>query len=567
VASVPVNIYRPDSASIGTNTYLVGGGDPSLGAGNRTQKGPKALHPSMRSPLSSYNTTYIYDTLTDTWSSGPNTNVPHSFTGGTAIGNLLLVVTGFDGVSGDTNVVESSLVGGPCGSPTPTPTASPTCTAGGSPGPWTQAAPVAIDHYGGFIDSDGTFAYEGGGYSFSAGGTINEFGKFDPVANSWTPLAPVPDLTNAEASGVYAPNVNKLFVFGGDDPVSGTVVDTTRIYDIATNAWSTGAPMPDIRAFMASGYFNGKIYLVGGYSTGNISPAFLQTWEYDPVANSFATKTSIPAAAGFGGAGSGVINGHLYVAGGRDANNTVIATTWDYDIADDTWTPRANLLSADNVPGSAVIGGKLWIFGGGNPFSGSAASPKSGNKGLRAWFTRLLHPDTTNALQVYDPASNSWSSGPSLNVQRSFPAGTDVGNIAVAVGGYDGSSTITSVEINVTSGGCGSPTPTATPTATFTPTATATATFTPTATATFTPTATATFTPTATATATATATVSPRPTPTPRPRPTPAPHVSNCYDSSNCSGFPKTDTLTCIECLTQGGMSWLDFSGCHTTCP
>jgi hypothetical protein len=44
--------------------------------------------------------------------------------------------------------------------------------------------------------------------------------------------------------------------------------------------------------------------------------------------------------------------------------------------------------------------------------------------------------------------------------------------------------------------------------------------------------------------------------------------VSNCYfDSSDCTGFPKTDTLTCIECLTQGGMSWLDFSGCHTTCP
>ena len=109
--------------------------------------------------------------------------------------------------------------------------------------------------------------------------------------------------------------------------------------------------MPDMRAFMASGYFNGKIYLVGGYSTGNISPAFLQTWEYDPVANTFATKTSIPAAAGFGGAGSGVINGHLYVAGGRDANNTVIATTWDYDIAADTWTPRANLPSANNVLG------------------------------------------------------------------------------------------------------------------------------------------------------------------------------------------------------------------------
>ena len=41
--------------------------------------------------------------------------------------------------------------------------------------------------------------------------------------------------------------------------------------------------MPDVRAFMGSGYFNGKIYLVGGYSTGNVDPSFGQVWEYDPV--------------------------------------------------------------------------------------------------------------------------------------------------------------------------------------------------------------------------------------------------------------------------------------------
>ena len=71
------------------------------------------------------------------------------------------------------------------------------------------------------MDSDGTFAYEGGGYSFSAAGTIDQFGKFNPATNTWTPLAPVPDLTNGEASGVYAPNVNKLFVFGGENPTTG----------------------------------------------------------------------------------------------------------------------------------------------------------------------------------------------------------------------------------------------------------------------------------------------------------------------------------------------------------
>src|SRR5439155_11784877 len=116
-------------------------------------------------------------------------------------------------------------------------------------------------------------------------------------------------------------------------------------------------------------------------------------------------------------------------------------------------------------------------------------------------------PDTTNILQVYDPVSDSWTSGPSLNQQRSLPAGTDVGNTAVVVGGLIGTNTTRSVEINVSSGGCASPTPTSTPTATFTPTPTGT--------------------PTATSTATATSTPRPTPTPrrapTPRARPTPAP--------------------------------------------
>ena len=353
---------------------------------------------------------------------------------------------------------------------------------------------MTVDHYGGFMDSDGTVAYEGGGYSFSVGDNTNQFGKFNPSTNTWTPLAPVPDLFNAEASGVYAPNVNKLFVFGGDSPNAGTVVNTTRIYDIATNTWSTGAPMPDVRAFMASGYFNGKIYLVGGYNTGNVDPSFGQVWEYDPVANTFNTsRMSMPAT--LGGPGFGIINGHIYVAGGRDLNNTNLNTLYDYNIATDSWTTGATMPTGVNVPGSAVIGGKLWVFGGGNPFTGPSTAPTSGGKGVRAWLKRVFNPDTTNALQVYDPATNTWSSGPGLIQQRAFPAGTHVGNTAVAVGGYTGSNTTTSVEINVTSGGCPSPTPTGTP-STPTPTATATATHTPTATPTAT--ATATFTPTAT---------------------------------------------------------------------
>ena len=125
--------------------------------------------------------------------------------------------------------------------------------------------------------------------------------------------------------------------------------------------------MPDVRGFMGSGYFNGKIYLVGGYTTGNVDPSFGQVWEYDPVLNTWNTsRMSMPVT--LGGPGFGIINGHMYIAGGRDINNTNLNTLYDYDIAANTWTARANLPSGVNVPGSAVIAGKLWVFGGGNPF-------------------------------------------------------------------------------------------------------------------------------------------------------------------------------------------------------
>src|SRR5439155_16063163 len=278
----------------------------------------------------------IYDPGTNAWTTGSPvpafTNARRNFPTDTNGADHIWLSGGYDSTGLPTDSTEVFCQGGG-GTPTPTPTATatasatptatgtpsatPTCSPGGSPGPWTQAAPVGIDHYGGFMDSDGTFAYEGGGYSFSVGDNINEFGKFDPVANTWTPLAPVPDLNNAQASGVYAPNVNKLFVFGGEENTFATVVNTTRIYDIATNTWSTGTPMPDVRAFMASGYFNGKIYLVGGYNSGNVDPSFGQVWEYDPVTNTFDTsRTDMPAT--LGGPGFGVVNGHLYVAGGRD---------------------------------------------------------------------------------------------------------------------------------------------------------------------------------------------------------------------------------------------------------
>ena len=130
---------------------------------------------------------------------------------------------------------------------------------------------------------------------------------------------------------------------------------------------------------MASGYNpgNGKIYLTGGYSTGNIDPAHTELWEFDPAAGTFTARAPLPV--GLGGPGFGIVAGHFYVAGGRNLTcSTACSATYDYNIATDTWATRANMPQPTNVPGSGVAAGRVYTFGQGNPFG-------PGRQAARQW--------------------------------------------------------------------------------------------------------------------------------------------------------------------------------------
>jgi N-acetylneuraminic acid mutarotase len=365
---------------------------------------------------------------------------------------------------------------------------------GTCPTPWQFVADMPLDLYGAASASDGTYAYFAGGYSFSFPGTVNVFNRYDPVTNTWTPLTPMPTGA-AMASAVYYPQTSKIYVFGGAEFDSGTIYNLTQIYDIASNTWSSGANMPDLRSFMGAGYVpaNGKIYLVSGYNTGDVTSAQPDTWEYDPAANTFTSRAPFPHPAG--GFASGVINGKLYVAGGRDANNLNINLTWEYGPVADTWTAKANRPGAQpNIPGSAVALNALFAFGGGRPFlaPGSAATKASsrvshtasGSNKLASDLTRAafpvalgraavkdkaLVPLTTHRTYVYDPSLDQWTRSANMNEVRSFTSGAFISgsNEIIAAGGFDGIfSTLASAE---TLTPC-IPTPTPTPPPCPTPT-------------------------------------------------------------------------------------------------
>ena len=66
-----------------------------------------------------------------------------------------------------------------------------------------------------------------------------------------------------------------------------------------------------------------------------------------------------------------------------------------YDPQADTWTQLASMSNARRAHASAVVGGKLYVFGG------------FGGKGK------------VGTAEVYDPASDSWAQVPNLNTARS----------------------------------------------------------------------------------------------------------------------------------------------------
>src|SRR5262249_9267552 len=408
----------------------------------------------------------------------------------------------------------------PTATATVTPTGTPSCT----PGAWQNRANMPTDLYGAAGASNGTFFYAAGGYSFSSGQTLAVMNRFDPAANVWAPMLNMPQAAIMGCAAYY-PTTNKIYVFGGEDAALGTNYNITRIYDIATNTWTTGANMPDVRSFAACGYVpaTGKIYLISGYNTGQVTSAQPNTWSYDPVANTWTDLTAtLPFPHPAGGFAFGVINNKLYIAGGRDAANAVIDLTWEFDPVAGTYTAKTPETGfQNNVPGSGAAGGLLWVFGGGNPFSAAAAAgAPSGlsefalaNQDTSAFPWALMkdakasdQPATTNAGRFFNPASNTWTASPNMNFVRSFVGSSAIGSsLIIAAGGYNGSTTVASAETEGVCGGA-TPTPTATPTATRTPTPTPTATATATATATSTPTPIAT-----------------RPPPLPRPPPTTPP--------------------------------------------
>jgi hypothetical protein len=131
-----------------------------------------------------------------------------------------------------------------------------------------RPAPMARNSAAGAV-LDGAI-WIAGGRTVGGGGT-GRLDRFDPVADRWDTLAPIPasPVTGQQVGGGLAmvATGGKLVAFGGEwfaPGGGGGVFAETWIYDPATDRWEPGPPMRTPRHGLAATTVDGVIYAIAG---------------------------------------------------------------------------------------------------------------------------------------------------------------------------------------------------------------------------------------------------------------------------------------------------------------
>ena len=247
------------------------------------------------------------------------------------------------------------------------------------------------------------------------------------ASNTWLTRRNMPlDLVyQATAVVPNAAGQSILYVMGGAKtglPLGNPVpMGEVRAYNVVTNSWAWKRDMPAVRYEMNAGVINGKIYVPGGKTLQRRMTASL--YVYNPASDTWTRKRDMPAA-GDGGV-TGVIGGKLYVvtfsSNGPDAG---VANFFRYDPAKDSWTklPSPTNYSVLDV-GGGVFNNKLYLIGPRvlvyDPVTnqwtrkGSWGSPLGrGRTVVMLSHLYVFGVDETSLSQgifIYDPVSDTWT--------------------------------------------------------------------------------------------------------------------------------------------------------------
>ena len=186
---------------------------------------------------------------------------------------------------------------------------------------------------------------------------------YNTVTDTWITGAPMPTNRAGLASAAVG---NKIYAIGGRDSTAPQpyppfgVLGTVEVYDIATDTWTTVAPLNAPRSDLVAVSHGGKIYAIGGWD-GNQVVGTVEV--YNPTKDTWTTLTSmsIPRS----NLVADVKGNTIYAIGGHDGVTGNLGANEAFNIAKGTWSPKASMITARSEMDSAIVGDKIYVIGGG----------------------------------------------------------------------------------------------------------------------------------------------------------------------------------------------------------
>ena len=180
--------------------------------------------------------------------------------------------------------------------------------------------------------------YSIGGAKDGESNVMSSVEKYDFRKDTWTLMNSM-RMGRYEAAAAWLWNDTFLYVMGGWTGPGQRMSQTNTVerYDITKNKWSDVAPMVARRAAAVAASFLGKVYIMGGYdNVGTIMGVEV----YDVQANKWSPLANMKTPRMYAACSSGlnVLDKKIYVVGGLDAGQVLLASVEVYDPVTNVWT-------------------------------------------------------------------------------------------------------------------------------------------------------------------------------------------------------------------------------------
>ncbi|HAQ34642.1 MAG: hypothetical protein CMF74_03275 [Maricaulis sp.] len=222
-------------------------------------------------------------------------------------------------------------------------------------GEWRDATPLpaGLERFG--LATINGRIYAAGGYAAREGvRPIADMWSYDPASGVW---AREPAMPGPKASFQLVATQDRLFAIGGE-----TGEGVTYAFDPEAQEWEEfDAPEHVARRGASAVFTDGLIYLIGGARSGAASS---RVDVLDPATGEWSERAEMPSP--HAGHATAVVEGRIHVFGGRGADlSQTLSDHLVYDIAADRWENAEGLPAPRTDAAAAVIGTRIYLIGGG----------------------------------------------------------------------------------------------------------------------------------------------------------------------------------------------------------